>query len=228
MKWEMRSRENEQATQPRNNRNDFKMKTFSPAIFLLALVLQLTSHAEPPKPSRFDFHERFIAIDGACGWPNLNRLPDGKLAVLIWPYNNHGVTEGSAECWLSDDGSHWRKSSVPVPHAAGMNRMNLAAGVVDEKCFAIVGGWDKRIPYTAGPSRGPQKEGALTIQPIAAVSVDSGKSWRQFPELGLPKRSDGKSLVPYGRIAKLADGEYGVCFYGGAVYFYTTADGGNK
>lgn len=201
---------------------------FSRTARVLPLLLLTVAQADPPKPGRFDFYERFVAIDGACAWPNLNRLPDGKLAVLIWPYNNHGITEGAAECWISDDGARWRKSSVPVSHQPGTNRMNVAAGVVDEKFLALVGGWDRRVPYQPGPSQGPvtHLEGAVTITPISAVSGDSGKTWRQFPELPLPKRSDGKSLVPFGRIGKLNDGEYGVCLYGGAAHFYTTADGG--
>ncbi|MEY3773934.1 MAG: hypothetical protein RLZZ129_714, partial [Verrucomicrobiota bacterium] len=37
--------------------------------------------------------ERFIAIDHACGWPNLTLLPDGTLATLIWPEPCHGLWE---------------------------------------------------------------------------------------------------------------------------------------
>lgn len=196
-------------------------------VALLSFLPGVPALAGPPPGSRYDFYERFIAIDATCAWPNLSRLPDGRIAALIWPFTNHGVTEGSAECWIStDDGASWRKSGVPVPHAPTTNRMNVAAGAVDGKLVAAVGGWDHRRPYTPGPSLGPDKEGALTLTPLAAVSADGGAIWHQFPELQLPKRADGKGLVPYGRIARLADGQIGMCLYGDGVYFYTSPDGG--
>jgi len=197
-------------------------------VVVLSLVLPSSSSlAGPPPGSNYEFYERFIAIDASCAWPNLSRLPDGRIAALIWPYTNHGAREGSAECWVSaDNGSSWQKSGVPVPHASGTNRMNVAAGEVDGKLVAAVGGWDRRRPYTPGPSLGPDKEGAVTLTPVASVSHDAGASWHPFPDLQLPKRADGKGLVPYGRIAKHSDGEIGMCLYGDGVYFYTSPDGG--
>jgi len=197
-------------------------------ITLMLMSTWVDARSAPPPPARVSFYERFVAIDGACGWPNLSLLADGKIAAIIWPYTNHGVTEGSAECWISSNGgSSWEKTSVPVPHAPGTKRMNAAAGAADGKLLAMVGGWDRRRPYVPGPSMGPDdRQGAVTITPVVVVSDDSGANWRQFPEMNLPKRPDGKSLVPYGRIAKLSDGTLGVCLYGGAVYFYTSADGG--
>lgn len=182
-----------------------------------------------PQPSPWEFYERFVAVDATCAWPSLSVLPDGRLAAVIWPRTNHGVTEGAAECWVSDDhGATWARAGVPVPHVPGTNRMNVASGAVDGKLIALVGGWDRRQPWTGSVSGvGPDKrEGAVTINPIPAISTDGGATWTQFPEMSFTKRPDGKSLVPYGRIARLADGEIGVFLYGHGVYFYTSADGG--
>jgi hypothetical protein len=70
------------------------------------------------------------------------------------------------------------------------------------------------------------REGAVTLTPAAAFSSDSGATWHPFPPLDLPKRPGGRGLVPYGRIARLADGADGVCLYGDGVYFYASLDGG--
>ncbi len=202
---------------------------------LVALVLLVGSGldglAAPPAPAQFDFYERFVAIDGACAWPNLSLLPDGKIVAVIWPYTNHAVTEGSAEAWLSENGgSTWIKAGVPVPNQAGTNRMNVAVGPVGDKLVALVGGWNQRRPYEPGKSLGSEgaeeraRLGAVTLSPIPAVSADAGRTWTTLPDPDLPKRPGGRGLVPYGRIAPLADGEIGVCLYGDGVYFFTSRD----
>lgn len=200
---------------------------------LCALLYAAPLFGQAPAGSRFAFYERFIAIDGACAWPNLSLLPDGKIAALIWPYTNHGVTEGAAECWVSGDGgSTWARTSVPVPNDPASNRMNLAAGAVEGRLVALVGGWSKRRPYVPGQSLSSEgsearaRVGAVTLTPIPAVSSDSGASWIRFPAPDLPPRPGGRSLVPYGRIASLAGGGVGVCLYGDGVYFFASEDGG--
>jgi photosystem II stability/assembly factor-like uncharacterized protein len=194
----------------------------------LANTLGSTVRADAPRPTVLTFYERFIAIDGACGWPNLSLLPDGRIAALIWPHSNHGATEGAAECWVSDDGGQtWRKAGIPVPHTPTHNRMNVAAGPIDGRIIALVGGWNLRRPYTPGPSAGPYKpEGSTTITAIPTSSADGGQTWTAWPEPDLPARPNGRALVPYGRIAKLADGSLGVCLYGDGVYFFISTDGG--
>ena len=193
-------------------------------------IIATDMRAEAPRPfsGAYDFHERFIAIDGACGWPNLSLLPNGKIAALVWPQTNHGATEGAAECWISaDNGLTWTKTSVPVPHEATKNRMNVAAGPIGDQLVALVGGWNMRRPATSGPSSGPYKpEGSVTLAPVPAVSSDSGATWTRFPKAEFPSRPAGRGLVPYGRVAKLADGGIGVCLYGDGVFFFTSSDGG--
>jgi hypothetical protein len=197
------------------------------AVFTVGLLCACFLNAQKLPGSPLTFYERFIAIDGACAWPNLSLLPDGRIAALIWPYANHAVTEGSAECWTSADGGvTWRKSGVPVPHEPGTNRLNLAAGAVDGKLVAVVGGWNERVPYEPGKSLGPAAHHGVTLQPVTAVSTDAGATWRQGPEASLPRRADGKALVPYGRVARLADGGIAACFYGEGVFFYYSKDAG--
>jgi len=209
------------------------LRLLAKATLVCGLLLGSSLWGQAPLGSRLAFYERFIAIDGACAWPNLSLLPNGKIAAVIWPYTNHGVTEGSAECWVSDDGgSTWAKRGVPVPHQPGTNRMNVAVGPVGGKLIALVGGWSQRQPYERGKSLSSEgaetraRMGAVTLSPIPAVSEDGGATWTQFPQSDFPKRPGGKGLVPYGPVAKLADGEIGVCLYGDGVYFFTSRDGG--
>lgn len=209
--------------------------SFVKAVFLGGLLCGSSLWAQAPAGSRLAFYERFIAIDSACAWPNLSLLPDGKIAAVIWPRTNHGVTEGSSECWVSEDGGGtWTKAGVPVPHQPGNNRMNVAVGPVGGKLVALVGGWSQRRPYEPGKSLSSEgadtraKAGALTLAPVPAWSDDGGTHWKAFPEATFPARPGGKGLVPYGRIAPLADGELGACLYGDGVYFFTSADGGKS
>ena len=120
---------------------------------LLSCVLALVSLAlaaargNPPAPSPYAFYERFVAIDAVCAWPSLHALPNGELAVLIWPYDSHGRSSGAVESWLSTDhGVKWRRAGVPVPVSGGDARVNVAAGVVDGNLVAIVGGFNNRPP----------------------------------------------------------------------------------
>jgi hypothetical protein len=209
------------------------LKHLSGIVALLSFSLGFSAWGAPPQPNRFELYERFMAIDGACAWPNLSLLPDGKIAAVIWPYTNHAVTEGSAESWLSDDGgATWARAGVPVPHQPGTNRMNVAVGAVGDKLIALVGGWSQRRPYERGKSLGSEgaderaRVGAVTLSPVPAISSDAGKTWSPLPDPDFPKRPGGRGLVPYGRIAQLADGEIGACLYGDGVYFFTSRDNG--
>mgnify|MGYP001613279840 FL=1 len=104
-------------------------------IFLCTLAIGHIASVLSAAPGETDFprlafYERFVAIDNACGWPQLNVLPDGTLACLIWPHPVHGTTEGALECWISTDGGKfWKKVGVPVPNAPTTNRMVMAGGL---------------------------------------------------------------------------------------------------
>lgn len=201
------------------------------------LTLVTAMHAGPGNTlPAFPLYERFLAIDGACGWPRLSVLPDGELSMIVWPNPYHGYIEGAVECWNSrDDGRTWQRAGVPVPWSPGQNRMNLAAGVTPDGVYvALVSGWDNRLPatWTASSSEESDRVGrtmyrdAHTLDPVPAISRDGGRTWQQFPALDAPRQSNGNALTPYGPIAPLANGELGVILYGDRVHFYTSADGG--
>jgi hypothetical protein len=185
--------------------------------------------------------ERIIAIDHACGWPNLTLLPDGSLAALVWPEPCHGLWEGAAVCWVSSDGGrNWTKRGVPVPHTPGTNRMNLAAGLAcDGALVAVVAGWDGRPPRGTPASH----VGQNLMPPIPARSRDGGHTWENFavpvapaeavgPHYGDGRRfgqaGGGASLVPFGDIWPLGDGTLGFMAYTNRVHFYVSADDGRS
>jgi hypothetical protein len=182
---------------------------------------------------RLGSYERFVAIDNACGWPIVTLQPDGTLTCVIWPHPLHGYTEGAAECWVSRDGGRfWSKSGVPVPWTPTRNRMNVAAGLrADGGYVALISGWDKRLPEgwrpEAGSSAPPQNyfRDANTLNPVPAVSLDQGRTWKQFPEFD-GRQPSGQGIIPFGRIAPLSDGTIGVMMYRDEVGFFTSADGG--
>lgn len=184
--------------------------------------------------------ERFIAIDHACGWPNLTLLPNGDIAALIWPDPCHGQWEGAAECWGSTNGGHtWAKRGVPVPHAPGTNRMNLSAGLArDGALVTLVSGWTGRTPR--GIPVAHSKDHHL-LPPLPARSLDGGRTWENFTaplasaEDTGPHYGDGirittptgaANLTPFGDIWPLADGALGTLFYSSRVHFHTSGDDG--
>jgi hypothetical protein len=173
-----------------------------------------------------------VAIDGACAWPQLNLLPNGEIAALIWPETNHGLTEGAVECWTSADGGvSWRKTGVPVPYEPGTNRMNLASGVAtDGSLVVVISGWDRVRPKVApGQPLPPAPPGPLrgkTRNPVPAISRNGGRTWIRHAEVPALPNTDNKALIPHGRIIPLPGGKLGAMFYGTAVVFVTSADGG--
>lgn len=205
----------------------------------LALAMALATlplRGAPPSPSPFSFYERFVAIDAVCAWPSLQVLPNGELAVLIWPHDSHGPNSGAVESWLSTDhGVKWRKAGVPVPVAAGEARLNVAAGVADGRLVALVGGFDGRPPYEEGMRFWSNERVAAalknsrSLQAAAAVSADAGRTWTSYPEPGFGRGPfSDYHLIPYGRVEKLPDGTIGAMLYGDAVFFYVSADRGKS
>ncbi len=192
-----------------------------------------------PPPLAPRLLERFIAIDHACGWPNLTVLPDGSIVTLVWPEPCHGLWEGAAECWGSVDGGRtWARRGVPVPHAPGTNRMNLAAGLTrDGALVALVAGWDGRPPRGTRAGHAGQN----LIPAVPARSRDGGRTWENFPPLSAPagargpRYGDGKrfgkadgeaSPTPFGDILPLGDGTLGAMAYTDRVHFYVSDDDG--
>ena len=182
--------------------------------------------------------ERYIAIDHACGWPNLTLLPNGDIAALVWPDPCHGVWEGAAECWGSaDEGRTWTKRGVPVPNDPGTNRMNLSAGLArDGAVIALVSGWEGRPPRGTRAAHA----GHNTVPPVSARSLDGGRTWTagKSPVAPADERrpnyhskpvlpgAERALMTPFGDIWPLSDGKLGTMIYSSRANFYVSADDG--
>lgn len=182
--------------------------------------------------------ERYIAIDHACGWPNLTLLPDGGIAAAIWPEPCHGVWEGAAEVWGSSDGGRtWAKRGVPVPHDPGTNRMNLSAGLArDGALIVFVAGWEGRPPR---PQRATHS-GFSTVPAVPARSLDGGRTWTHgespaapaderrpdFYDQPVDPHGNRPLMTPFGDIWPLPDGTLGTMLYSSHANFYVSTDDG--
>jgi hypothetical protein len=178
-------------------------------------------------------YERYVAIDGVCGWPLLMRLPGGGIGALIWPLPSHGHPEGAVEFWKSaDQGRTWVRMGVPVPHAPTQNRMTHAGGVNHAgDLVALVGGWDRRQPIGGRTAAEVQATAvpfndSRTLSPVPARSRDGGVTWEQAA--AIPPAPGAQGYVPYGRIGRLPNQELGVVLYREDVSFYTSADDGTS
>ena len=204
---------------------------------LLSVLTTLTGWLPGATPEsalpRFPVYERYIAIDGSCGWPLLISLPNGDITCYIWPDSSHGYSEGAVECWLShDQGRTWQRASVPVPNEPTTNRMNHAGGVAaDGSLVALVSGWENRKPKGWMPAPDDKRRpfahfaGSRTRKPVPAISQDNGLTWKQYPQITDPEDADRRPAA-YGRVGQLPNGELGVMLYSSVVDFYTSADGG--
>lgn len=214
-----------------------KLRTLRHGFSVLATFIAAGAIAWPSTPEsalpRFSRYERFVAMDGACGWPILVPMPDGKVACFIWPDASHGYVEGAIECWLSSDGgTTWQKTSTPVPHQPTMNRMNVAAGLTAKSdLIAVVGGWNMRKPAGWRPnplekaSHGTFFADANTLDPIPAVSKDGGLTWSSYSPV-ISGQDNG--YTPYGRIGSLPGGELGLMMYTDVAGFFTSGDDGRS
>lgn len=154
--------------------------------------------------------ERFVAIDNVCAWPNLTLLRDGTIIATIFNKPNHGVTEGSVECWASRDGRFWEKRSTPAEHEPGTNRIHYAVGLANNgDLLTLASGW------SLNPAEEPvddRQRGAI-IRVWVSRSSDGGRSWtvdkQAFP-VAEPGRTD---FIPFGDITPGADGSLrAVCY----------------
>ncbi|MFC1453771.1 sialidase family protein [Verrucomicrobiota bacterium] len=173
--------------------------------------------------------ERYVAIDNVCAWPNLTIMPDGSLIATIFNQPTHGGWEGDVECWSSvDKGRTWRLCGVPAPHEPKTNRMNVAAGLAQDKSLIVLSsGWSHRNSPGNYSSPGEGK-----ILPMwVCRSQDGGKSWETKGTVE-PHPKKTQHIIPYGDIIILPEDTLGVCIYGSSLpddrnaYFYTSTDDG--
>ena len=176
--------------------------------------------------------ERTIAIDSVCAWPNLTLMPDGAIAAVIFNQPTHGKWEGDVECWASeDDGRTWQRRGTAARHEPGTNRMNVAAGLAQDRALVVVAsGWSKRPP----PGRPVESKGAEILEPWVCRSGDGGRTWSVAKGVAAhPEQAHW--LVPFGSIVALPDGALGATFYGSvrradragsAAFLYASEDDG--
>jgi hypothetical protein len=81
-----------------------------------------------------------VIATNACGWPNLTKLPSGKVLCTYFNAPSHGLLEGDLVCSISNrKGSEWKKLSTVAGRPKGGNRMHLAVGLAgngDLLCFS--------------------------------------------------------------------------------------------
>jgi len=147
--------------------------------------------------------ERYIAIDNVCAWPNLTRMPDGRIVATIFNQPCHGTREGDVECWETvDEGRFWRRCGVPAPHEPGTNRMNVAAGLArNGDLVVIASGW------------GGEAFRGHVLPAWVCRSADGGRTWERGGEF--PRPEGAERIIPFGNVIQLPDGDLGVAGYGG-------------
>ena len=163
-----------------------------------------------PRGDSVEVVARYVAVDNVCAWPNLTRLNDGSIVAVIFNQPTHGGWQGDAECWASEDeGRTWTRRGVAAPHAPGTNRMNVAAGVIqDGTLLAMVSGWSDRNPpgHPSNPHEG-------IILPLwLCRSEDGGRHWTH-EELGIAAPDGSRWLIPFGDIVALPDESVAAAVY---------------
>ena len=135
-----------------------------------------------------------VIATNACGWPNLTKLPSGKIICTYFNAPSHGLLEGDLVCSISDKrGLDWTKLSTVAPRPRGGNRMHLAVGCAgngDLLCFSS-GFYVQEGEFTGFSGHWLSR------------STDAGKSWIVDPDPIIPKGNRG--TIPFGRIVRLSE-----------------------
>jgi len=135
-----------------------------------------------------------VIATNACGWPNLVKLPSGKILCTYFNAPSHGLLEGDLVCSISDrKGSGWKKLSTVAGRPKGGNRMHLAVGIAgngDLLCFSS-GFYVKDGDFKGFSGHWLSR------------SSDAGKNWTVDPDPIVHKGNRG--TIPFGRIIRLAD-----------------------
>ena len=80
-----------------------------------------------------------VIATNACGWPNLTKLPSGKVLCTYFNAPSHGLLEGDLVSSISNEnGSKWKKHGIVSPKPKGGNQMHLAVGLAhngDWECY---------------------------------------------------------------------------------------------
>ena len=135
-----------------------------------------------------------VIATNACGWPNLVKLPSGRILCTYFNAPSHGLLEGDLVCSISDrKGNGWKKLSTVAGRPKGGNRMHLAVGIAGNGellCFS--GGFFVEDGEFKGFSGH-----------WLSRSSDMGKNWTVDPHPIVSKGNRG--AIPFGRIIRLTD-----------------------
>lgn len=158
--------------------------------------------------------DSWTAIQGACAWPNLQRLKDGTLVATIFNQPCHGEWQGDLDCWAStDDGRSWKFHGRPAPHEPRTNRMNCAAGFArNGDMLVLVSGWSNREPI-GNPTSAHKGQ---VLKPWVCRSADGGKTWTHETKFPDPPPADpgiDNQFIPFGDILRANDGSLCVSVY---------------
>ncbi len=171
-------------------------------------------------------YERYIAVDNACAWPNLTKMPDGAIVATIFNQPCHGLWEGDVECWASEDGRFWSKRGVPAPHEPGTNRMNVCAGLAANGDLIVMASgytsrpkrpepcpvWahdsmDEYVSKSKNPEAGPKR----MLAPWVCRSSDGGRTWSHAETVAFPEGI--QKFAPFGTIVAAPGGDLlGTCY----------------
>lgn len=182
-------------------RTDAELRNDLPRVAKLEERYVRTEQGTVPQP--------VIAVPDVCAWPNLTRLPDGKIIATIFNQPSHAMTEGDVECWASsDDGKTWEKTGTPAVHDPDTNRLNVAAGLAaNGDLIALVSGWASRNP-------GGAFELDRVIRAWICRSRDGGKTW-SVDKSGMPEQTPASTpVIPFGDIVPGQDGNLRTIAYG--------------
>ena len=135
-----------------------------------------------------------VIATNACGWPNLVKLPSGKILCTYFNAPSHGLLEGDLVCSISDrKGNGWKKLSTVAGCPKGGNRMHLAVGIAGNGDLLCV---SSGFYVNDGEFRGFSGH-------WLSRSSDMGKNWIVDMDPIVPKGNRG--AIPFGRIIRLAD-----------------------
>jgi hypothetical protein len=135
-----------------------------------------------------------VIATNACGWPNLTKLPSGRVLCTYFNAPSHGLLEGDLVCSISNrKGSGWKNLSTVASRPKGGNRMHLAVGIAgngDLLCFSS-GFYVEEEEFKGFSGHWLSR------------SSDAGKNWSVDPDPIVHKGNRG--TIPFGRIIRLAD-----------------------
>ena len=163
----------------------------------LALVAGRVRADDEPVEVKPD-HQCLVVKDAGL-WPNLVRLPKGRLLMTGFNQPSHTLTPGDADCWDSTDGGRtWQlRGTVAKRTDPTSNRVHFAVGLTSQgDLLAIAGGMGDAADKT-GKRR--------LLQPVVTRSTDEGKTWEVVADFdaGFEHKY---AAAPYGTITAGQDG----------------------